>query len=130
MKWDEWRGSLDGRPTFYSKTLLQFRGRKVCLHKFVGADDPGCFHTHPAHAIRIILWGGYVDELEDGQRKTWRPGRVGRVAPTLSHRAAALINGKCSYSLWLRGPIVATIELHGSGWALQRGASSGVNRQP
>lgn len=130
INWDEWRGSLDGRPTFRSKTLLHFRGRKVCLHKFIAADDPDCFHTHPAHAVRIILAGGYVEELESGDRKAWRPGYIGKVPPTMSHRAARLINGKWSYSIWLRGPIVAKIELRGTGWDKQRAAETDTYQPP
>jgi hypothetical protein len=116
MNWDEWRGSLDGRPTFWSKTLLRFRGCKICLHKFVGVDDPNCFHTHPATAVRIILWGGYVEELDTAERRTWWPGMIGIVRPAYCHRATALNNGRASYSLWLRGPITNTVELRGSGW--------------
>ena len=102
MNWDEWRGSLDGRPTLWVKHLFCGYGRHIDLHQMVGADDPGCFHTHPALAVRIVLWGGYIEEMEDGRYRTWFPGRIGIVRPSCSHRIAGLRNGKLSLSLWLR----------------------------
>jgi hypothetical protein len=81
----------------------------------VGADLAGCYHTHPAKALRLVLWGGYVEELEDGTRVQWWPGKVGLVRPDLSHRIASLPRGN-SYSLWLRGPKTHKIELRGPGW--------------
>lgn len=132
--WDEWRGSLDGRPTFWLKRLLyiplwkrasKWLGCRVDLHKFIGADDHGCYHSHPAYAIRIILWGGYVEEeflgmlnadWEETRLHTWKPGMVGLIRPKFAHRVASLRNGRVSYSLWLRGPICADIKLLGTGW--------------
>ena len=113
--WDEWRGSLDGRPVMWVKNLISFRGYKLDLHKFCAADDPACFHTHPAKAIRFICWGGYVEELENGVLSQWRPLRVGLVTPSLSHRIHKLMS-VYSYSLWLRWPKTHEIHLRGSGW--------------
>lgn len=115
IKWESWRGSLDGQVTFVDKTLLAFRGWKVTLHKFIGADDPGCFHTHPAWALRVVLWGGYVEEVPNGFFRRFWPGRVGLVPPWFAHRVSELMRGP-SYSLWIRGPKVAAIQLHGDGW--------------
>lgn len=110
-----WIGTLDGRPTLWNRDLLSWRGWRLSLHQITGADDPGCFHTHPAWALRIVLAGGYVEELENGVCVTWRPGCWGLVAPFLSHRIVRPLR-ECSYSLWLRGPKVAQIELRGTGW--------------
>lgn len=82
----------------------------------VGADSPGCYHTHPAKALRLVLWAGYVEELEDGTRVQWWPGQIGLVRPELAHRIAALPRGN-SYSLWLRWPKTHRIELRGPGWS-------------
>lgn len=120
LEWDEWRGSMDGRPTLWVKHLLCGLGRHVDLHKMVAADDPDCFHTHPAYAIRLVLWGGYVEELEGGRRRTWRPGMVGIVRPTCSHRIAELNNGRVSYSLWIRFCKRAKVILRGDGWHAQQ----------
>lgn len=123
MRWDEWRGSLDGRPTMWIRRLYGSKARGgVDLHKMVRPDDPGCFHTHPAYAVRVVLWGGYIEELEDGTLARRGPGYVGMVKPDLSHRVDSLLNGRASYSLWLRGPKRATTELRGPGWPLQEGS--------
>jgi hypothetical protein len=113
LAWSEWRGSFDGRPSLLIKKIVRAFGCVVQVHKFVRADDPGCFHTHPAWAVRVILWGGYVEELGDGSRWVCRPGYVGIVPPQLEHRIDALLNGRSSWSLWLRGPKVARVDVRG-----------------
>lgn len=118
MKWDEWRGSMDGRPTLWVKHLFCRWGCHVDLHKMVGPDDVDCFHTHPAYAIRIIVWGGYLEELEDGEVEPWHPWAVGIVRPQLCHRIDRIYR-KASYSLWIRFRKVAKVELRGAGWKQQ-----------
>jgi hypothetical protein len=119
FKWDEWRGSLDGRPTLWVKHVWRWRGRLIDIHKMTGKDDPECFHTHPAVAIRIILWGGYVEEMEGGRHRMWLPGMIGLVRATCSHRIVGLRNGKASYSLWIRFRRTAPVHLRGEGWDKQ-----------
>lgn len=119
MQWDDWRGSMDGRPTLWVKHLLKRAGRLIDIHKMVAIDDPDCFHTHPAYAIRIILRGGYVEEIEGGAHRMWLPGMIGFVRPSLSHRIAGLRNGRVSYSLWIRFRKQARVELRGNGWHQQ-----------
>jgi hypothetical protein len=89
------------------------RGRlcQVRVHR-----HPDCFHTHPAYAIRIILWGGYIEELEGGKHRMWLPGMMGLVKPTCSHRIAGLRNGRFSISLWIRFRRCAAVRLRGDGW--------------
>jgi hypothetical protein len=120
MRWDGWRGSLDGRPTLWEKHLWSCFGCRVDLHKMVAKDDSECFHTHPAYAIRFIIWGGYVEELECGGHRMWRPGMIGVVTPSLSHRVAGLRNGRASYSIWIRLRKRAAVQLRGAGWLLQK----------
>ena len=120
MRWDEWRGSMDGRPTLWVRHIARRAGRLIDIHKMVAKDDPECFHTHPAYAIRVILWGGYIEELEGGKHRTWLPGMIGLVRPTCSHRIAGLRNGRVSYSLWLRFRKRSPVELRGHGWATQQ----------
>ena len=115
MKWDGWRGNLEGRPSFWFRDLFERWGLRATIHKFVGADDPGCYHTHPAYAVRVILWGGYTEEMPDGSQKRWQAGMVGIVAPELAHRIAALHND-ATYTLWLRAPKRTKIRLVGPGW--------------
>lgn len=116
MRWDRWIGTLDGRPVMWTRTFFKRKWLTVELHKMVAADDPGCFHSHPAHAIRIVLRGGYIDETSDNRHRLFFPGRAGLVRPRTIHRIAGLRNGRVSYSLWLRFAKVAPIELHGPGW--------------
>lgn len=75
----------------------------------VSPDDKDWFHTHPALAFRVILRGGYVEELHDGTKKTWYPGMMGWVRPELCHRIDSFLNGKSSTSLWFRGRITHQI---------------------
>lgn len=110
---------MDGRPTLWARHLFCRRGRHIDLHKIIAKDDPECFHTHPAYAIRIILWGGYVEELEGGRHRMWRPGMIGLVKPTCSHRIAGLRNGRVSISLWIRFRKRAKTFLRGEGWSQQ-----------
>lgn len=120
MIWDEWRGSLDGKPTLWIKRLIHIGDFRIDLHKIVGDDDWDCFHTHPHWAFRLILKGGYIEQLEDGEYKWWEPGNFGLVAPELSHRLELPANGIPSYSLWIRFPTKKhKIELRGSGWEKQ-----------
>lgn len=116
VRMDDWRGDLDGRPVFWSRTLWGRGGWRISLHRMVDADAEGCFHSHPAHALRLILAGGYVEQMADGRETTWRAGRIGHVSPELTHRIARLLNGRVSYSLWIRGPKRAPIRLVGEGW--------------
>lgn len=115
MRWDEWRGSLDGRPTMWIRYFIRHRLLHVALHKFVRADDPECFHTHPATAIRFILVGGYIEEFFDGRIVEWKPWRVGIIRPTDCHRIAYL-RESVSYSIWIRFRRTATVQLIGAGW--------------
>lgn len=92
----------------------------VALHKFVAPDDQDCFHSHPAFAIRVILLGGYYEEILDrtGYR-AWMPGMIGLVSPGLCHRIAGL-RRSISYSLWIRFSKIAEVKLYGAGWDRQR----------
>ena len=121
MKWDEWRYNKDeDQPVFYIKDIFSLLGFKIELHKIVAPDDYECYHSHPAHAIRIILWGGYWEEAPEGFGKTqrlreWKPLRIGWVKPSFIHRINHL--RKCnSYSIWIRFPKTAKVILAGSGW--------------
>ena len=69
-------------------------GRKVGAQWRIRADDLTCFHTHPATAIRIILWGGYTEEIDTRipgrvlyDYRRLKPGHIGIVRPELSRPA-------------------------------------------
>lgn len=127
MNWDHRVGSSLEEPTLLIKWLFHRWGRRIDLHKMVRTDEPECYHTHPANkAFRIVLWGGYVEEREDGTKKTWYPGMMGWVRFNLSHRIHSLRNGRSSYSLWFRGRVEFPVLLLGKGWAedIRQGAPS------
>lgn len=120
--WDEWRGSLDGRPTMLIKRLVHFASWRLDLHKMIRGDDLECFHTHPAFALRVVLWGGYEEQVDVSGGgalsycRVWGPANFGIVKPSLCHRVSRLLNGSSSYSLWLRAPARYDVHLRGRGW--------------
>ena len=86
---------------------LPFRW-SIKVHKIVRNDDDRCQHDHPWIFIRIILWGGYVEE-RGGKRvvlKPWRPWAFWRIYPALGkfkHRIDRLLR-PVSWSLIICGP--------------------------
>lgn len=117
MIWDHIILDVFDRPVMGIKTLLRWRGRAIHLHYMVRPDLPACFHSHPATAIRIVLWGGYVEEMVDGSKRKWRPGMIGRVRPELIHRIDSFLFRR-SVSIWFRGKNAHDITLHGNGWKI------------
>lgn len=124
--WSGWVGNNAGAPVYFKKPIFSAFGWTLRLHKFVAADDPGCYHTHPCYAVRLVIWSGYIEATPMaltimGKTATipfyraWRAGRFGIVRPSFCHRVESLIDGP-SYSLWLHGPKVAEIKLVGDGW--------------
>lgn len=131
--WTNWIGTTDQQPVFFYRKLASWRWRgkewTLRIHKFVGADDPGCFHTHPAVAYRLVIWNGYHEEIVDPY--VWingyhglippsliverRFGHFDRIEPSFCHRIDSL-RGKVSYSLWIHGEKEAEIGLYGWGW--------------
>lgn len=101
VKWDSWQGSSDIHLVMLTKHLLKWGTRKIDLHKIIAPDLSGRFHSHPANAIRVILWGSYVEEIEGGELKTWKAGMIGFVPGPYSHRFHE-VYGPC-YTLWIRG---------------------------
>lgn len=117
LKMDVTINGRDTLPVLFIKHLLHWRGRRVDLHKIVWPDEWECFHSHPANwAIRIILWGGYVEEMYDGTMRKWWPGKIGIVRNTDVHRINRLLKERPSYSLWIRGKVRHGTGLFGSGW--------------
>jgi hypothetical protein len=129
LHWDEWRGEHDGRVVMRTKHLASWRGWKLDWHQVIAADALECFHTHPAKALRFVVWGGYDEEVDlpspwpqltgwISSYREWRPcgpGFVGMVYPETCHRVARL-HGRVSYSIWLRWPKSHGVQLRGAGW--------------
>ena len=117
MKWDKFIGPNSYTPIFWQKNLFNFKGWAIKLHKFIRADNPEQFHTHTGHFIRIILWGGYVEETWFPNRKrTFFPGRIGYMRPNFCHRVDRLLCARTSYSIIIRSPRCAEVKLVGNGW--------------
>lgn len=107
----------DGYPVLFIKHLVYKWGRRIDLHKIVYPDPRECFHSHPAHwAIRIILWGGYVEEYYDGTHVERKPFSISIVKHDDVHRINRLRHERPSYSLWIRGRIRYGTWLRGVGW--------------
>lgn len=115
IKWDEWRGAYDGKVTMWVKRLVKFRGSRIDLHKMVSSDDFEAFHTHPAKAFRLVLWGGYIEQFENRRYHKMNMLTWGFIEPTDCHRISKLIRGP-SYSLWFRWPKTHKQWIVGSGW--------------
>lgn len=122
IKWDEWRGPVDSdesQAVMHIKRLFKFRGYRLDLHKISGPDAPECFHTHPSKAWRLIVWGGYCEEVLDAWHrrvfKRWGPGAAGIVTHDYCHRITHIIAGP-SYSFWFRWPVTHDVQLVGTGW--------------
>lgn len=102
----------------------------IHLHRISAADSADCYHSHPAEAFRVILWGGYAEEnltLPDWLRsvKRWWPGMCGRVHTLTIHRIHRV---KRSWSLWFRSNVLSSIYLFGNGW--DENESCTVIREP
>lgn len=111
------RWALDGtaEPVLWEYAVFKIAKKlAVQIHRFVGSDAPGCYHTHPSWCVRFILWGRYVDEQEDGDRRNFWPGTLGIISPGYCHRIE-LISHRV-ITLWITGPKIAQIMLRGPGW--------------
>jgi hypothetical protein len=118
--WDKTLNSeRDGEPLLFMKHIWAWRGFRIDLHKIIYPDPWECFHSHPANAIRVILWGGYVEEYYDGKMVERKPGHIGIVRHDDIHRINRLRFERPSYSLWFRGKVRYQTQLKGTGWPLE-----------
>jgi len=109
----------DNLPLIYIKYIANLFGRRIDLHKIAWPDPWECFHSHPANAIRIVLWGGYVEEYYDGRMVERKPGHIGLVRYSDIHRINRLRHERPSYSLWFRGKVRHQTQLKGTGWPIE-----------
>ena len=129
MKWDGWRGNSNGeinnitidKATMLIKNVFKCSRFGVNVHLFVGSDGENCFHSHQSLNFRLILWGGYIEELENGRKKVWLPLMFGFVPHNYSHRVCKVIGKKCC-TLWIKGRVVKhKVMLTGTGWNKNEG---------
>jgi hypothetical protein len=106
--WVKRKDITDGQGVLYLRRWIltpPIFGYQLFLHQIVRPDHDRCLHDHPWGFIGLILWGGYVEDLKDGTRRTNKPWRViNRLNPTFTHRIHSLLNGKSSWTLLVRGP--------------------------
>lgn len=115
FKWVLGKGSIPGTPIMYTMRLFKTKRLGIDLHKIVHADAIDCFHTHPYRAIRIVLWGGYVEQMETGIKLIRLPRYIGMINPASCHRIHSLLRGP-SYTLWIKGRATHNAEMRGEGW--------------
>lgn len=120
LKWDKTVDSeRDGLPVLYIKNLFHLWGRRIDFHKIIYPDPWECFHSHPANAIRVVVFGGYSEEYYDGHIVNRKPGHVGLVRHSDVHRINRLLSESPSYSLWFRGKVRHQTQLRGTGWPVE-----------
>jgi hypothetical protein len=82
----------DGSPFLTRWKLASLFGYDLLLHKIHRADNDRCCHDHPWHFVSLVLWGGYVEEVEEaedwlGERFTKRRLQHNRPGALLFRRA-------------------------------------------
>jgi hypothetical protein len=100
-------------------TLASLFGYRLTVHKMHRPDADTCCHDHPWGFVSLVLWGGYVEEVErehpgirEGnwrgdymvrERRWNRPGTLLLRPATWCHRIASLPRGTC-WTLLIRAP--------------------------
>ena len=97
---DGWRGTDEKNPTFEYKTILENKFICVKLHRIFAPDREDCFHSHPYPSTRVVLKGGYVEEMPDRTRRILTVGYQDLLQPNFAHRLDALAEDE-SVSLWI-----------------------------
>ena len=134
MKWDKWQGPFSKKDdpegksaVMYSKYIINWKLSfwpyhiVVDIHKMVRSDPEQCYHSHPYNALRIPFWGGYIEEMPNGSQRTILPFLgLGIIRWNFAHRIHKLLNGRVSYSLWIRFKSMHNIEEIGEGWKTLR----------
>jgi len=99
---------LDGKRDYlYRWSLWLPFGLSLKVHKIVRSDNDRCEHNHPWWFIRIILYGGYAEQIKGKtySRLPWRPWAFWRIYPCLpsfQHKILRLFK-RSNWSLVLCG---------------------------
>lgn len=65
----------------------------VRIHHIMRPDLDRHLHDHPWNARTIILYGGYIEECEDGTMRARTPGDTGRLLYGQYHRIDEILPG-------------------------------------
>ena len=99
---------IAGENVYMRRWGIELFGYKIKIHQILRPDDDRCEHDHPYWMFRIILWGGYSEEVGcDGfchKIKVCRPGHISFCPATYRHRISKLHNGHSSWSFVIAGP--------------------------
>jgi hypothetical protein len=99
---------LNGENTYMRRWGIELFGYKIKLHQILMPDDDRCQHDHPYWMFRVILWGGYVEEIDcPGLCRCnleLKPGHMSFCPATYTHRITKLRNGHSSWSFVIAGP--------------------------
>lgn len=106
--WMKRKYIADGTDVIYLKRwiIFSFFGWKVMVHQILQSDHDRCLHDHPWGFFGFILWGGYIEDLPNGVRRTNKPFRfINRMNPQFTHRIHRLLK-KSSWTILIRTPAV------------------------
>jgi hypothetical protein len=106
-----WRDINDtaGENLYLRRWILSLPfGWSIKVHKIVQPDHDRCQHDHPWAFVRIILWGGYIEERGNKivTLKPWRPWAPWRIYPVwgrFKHRIDHLLKDE-SWTIMLCSP--------------------------
>jgi hypothetical protein len=107
-----WRifGSYLSVATNVTKSLLKrglpwFKDRGIYIHRMDRPDGDRDCHNHPYAYMSIVLWGGYLEMVKQGDaiRPVWRrPGSIIFASAERYHRVDYLPNKRC-WTLFFTG---------------------------
>lgn len=75
--------------------LLRLYGHRLCIHKMLRPDYDKCKHDHPWPFTTFILYGGYKEELLNGDIVYNKVFRLYNREAKYAHRIAELPKGVC-----------------------------------
>lgn len=96
-------------PDYLMRWYLLRSKRWGCLyiHVITGSDDDRALHDHRSWNVSVLLEGGYLEHLQDGDRRVRIEGDVVARRATTRHRLE-LLDGSHVITLFATGPHLRT----------------------
>ena len=102
----ELRNRTTGKLHFRRWRVIDTAQWRFFVHEIYEADADKHRHNHPWDFTSWVIWGGYVEQTEDGEHVVLR-GTVNRKSRDKFHKVLRLIRGGPSISLFVaRGDYV------------------------